>query len=284
MIFIPVLFLINIVATVFIIHESGSYYCSLYSGNLSWIGWVPAILAEVFQHVMIISPGKSEKESKFFIKLAGTIFVLTVIASAYNVYKPISVGSKNTSRENLLISTLQKEIVDNRKDQKAFSSKENLQKVNAAISVNSRRKSSNELKQLLRKQIDSSSGMSWFEILHLFLVRLALQISALACSWKIGQIFRDSFPTKPKQGKPLKKVKIIKRWRAKYLPKNQNFVGVLLYDNGLFVSVVDDKKKSYKTWNGAVSFFDGTKFEGKIPDKPTKIEKIDQFYARKHIT
>lgn len=258
-VFIFFLLSINLAAAAFMVNESAGYYRILYPTNIILIPWAAAALAEIFQHVMMILTGKSFL-TWLFRMLAWVIFGLTVYAAAHNVLKPIEIAQEQKERQQKLESVLKQEIIDNRSDRGLFL--DDGQKTNTAISVNERRRSSEELKSLLSQPpTHTVTGLSTSEIWQLFLLRIAIQLSALACAWKIGDMYRQKATKK-------KSSTIVKRWRVK---GEKGFVGIAEFKNGMFLAAIKNERKSYKTFNGALGFFSGTKYAGKIPLEPTDI-------------
>ncbi len=267
--YIPILFLgmINILAATFMIHESAGYYSMLYPENLYFIPWIAAVLAEAFQHIMMIMSGEKNWQTWIFRGLAGLLFILTVLAAGYRVYKPIELAGNQAGHSNELLQILKDEVKDNRKDRELFLQEGNKQKTNAAIAARERRKSSDELKELLKQPTNQEiKELSPFEIFQMFFLRMAIQITALGCAWKIGSIYRQGTGSKEHKIR-----KIVKRWKAKRLRAEQGFVGIVQYNDGSYLSVTQKQRKSYKTFNGAIQFFTGTKYEGKIPIEPTEV-------------
>lgn len=262
-----ILFPLAIAGGTFIIFESAGYYTLLYSQNQVYMAWFAAILLEVFQHALIIMPGETPLQNRLFKTIALLILVLTIAAAGYKIYKPALNSVKKSLRESRLIKVIEQEIADNKGDQQSFLSEENRQKINAAKSVNARRESSRELKEVLRKPTDDKEILLMSEIFHLFLVRLAIQTASLAFSWKIGKTLR-----RKKEATNPRPREVVKRWRVKHLRSEYGFVGIIQFNDGGYMSITRKRRKPYKTWNGALQFFNGTQYEGKIPIEPTTIE------------
>lgn len=257
--FILFLFSVNLLAAGFMINESASYYTMLYAAhdelknpyNQIYVPWVAAILAEIFQHAMMIMTDAKRSIVWFFRILAGALFVITVIAAGYRVLKPIELAAIKDRYQNLLVDVLKDEVKFNLSDRDAF---ESTQQLNKAISVLERRKSSKELKETLKSFNDSMiTTVSYFETLQIILLRIAIQLSALTCAWKIGSIYRTR----------QKKInKILRVWRV---PGEISFVGIAQTHDGTFISAIRNNRGHYKTFRGALNFFNGTKYAGKIP-------------------
>ncbi len=249
----------------FMVVESAGYYSMLYKDDQIHIAWAAAVLSEIFQHTLIIMPCSSNLQSRIFKGLALLIFLLTITAAGYKVYKPVRISLELAARNSKLIRVLEQEIVDNKTDQQSFTTEKNLQKTNAARAVNARRESSAELKNLLKTPAKhKNNSMSTFEIVHLFLLRVAIQTAALACAWKLGTILQEKRKKVPPPTR-----EIVKRWKVKHLRSEKGFVGVVQFNDGRFMAISPNRRKPYKTWNGAVQFFKGTKYEGRIPLEPT---------------
>lgn len=261
-IFVLFLLIVNIIAAAFMINEASGYYRMLYPAHLSYIAWAAAILAEIFQHLMMILSSDKKYVVRIFRAMAGMLFVLTVMAAGYHVLKPIEISSLISNQKEKLMSVLEQEIIDNRNDRRLFI--DDSQRTNTAISVNERRESSKQLKKLLESsQTSGIHQLSIFEVFQLFFLRIAIQICALACAWKIGSIYRSNPKKRPGRA-------IIRKWQIK-TPGEFGFTGVVELIDGSFIASTKNERKAYKTMKGAIQFFSSTKYAGKIPLEPTEV-------------
>jgi hypothetical protein len=252
---------INLVAAAFMINESAGYYRMLYPATVVLIPWVAAILAELFQHLMMILTDSRGWLTWVFRALAGILFCLTVAGAGYRVLKPIEMAQEQANRQSKLTAIIEQEIADNRTDRHLFVG--DGQKTNTAISVNERRKSSQQLKGLLSEPtVQTVSSLSSFEIAQLFFLRIAIQISALACAWKIGSMYRAKNPKRTAKH-------VLRKWRVKN--GEFGFVGIVEFEDKTFLAVTKNERRQYKTFRGALQFFNDTKYAGKIPLEPTEI-------------
>ena len=256
--FIGILLLINVSAAIFMIIESATYYTMVQNGHvliiagvsLWFIPWLGAVLAEVFQHIMMIMNSKT-RLVWYFRFLAAMLFCLTVIAAGYRTLKPIELVYLQNEKTEKIAGVLNREIEDNRADRDIF---KNTQQTNTAVSVIERRKAADELKQLyINDEKEKISSLSFTELIQLFLLRVAIQLSALTCAWKIGQIYRAN---------EKRKIKILRQWRV---PGEIGFVGIAEMEDKTFMAVSKNSRGQYKTFNGAVNFFKNTKYAGRIP-------------------
>ena len=261
---IAVLSLLTLSGAIFMTMESAGYYSMLYVPSQMYIAWGAAILSETFQHILIMVPGSTKAQNRLFKTVALIIFGLTVVAAGYKIYRPVLQSLSQIERDARLAEILEQEINDSREDRTRFTTNGSKQKLNAAKSVNRRVESSKELKELVKK--DTKKPLTLFEILHLFILRIAIQIATLSCAWKIGKI-----ALKPPDTAARRQKRIIKRWRAKHLRKDDKFVGVVQFNDGTFKAATPQRQREYKTWNGALRFFNDTKYDGRIPTEPTYI-------------
>ncbi len=108
------------------------------------------------------------------------LFILTIVAAGYKIYKSIELVKKDNERRSELMSILKQEIQDNWNDQEVFSQKGTIQKTNAAIAAREKRATYQELRNTPKNLPPYKlEKLSIFEIVQFFLLKVALQISAL---------------------------------------------------------------------------------------------------------
>ncbi len=96
-------------------------------------------------------------------------------------------------------------------------------------------------------------------------LRFSVQLANLIFAHSLGVMYREtSFKTPALR-------QVTKRWRVRHLRKEHGFVGIVQFEDGTYYSIAGKKRKPYKTLNGAIQFFNGTKYEGKIPVEPTEV-------------
>lgn len=259
------LVILTLCGSAFMVFESFSYYITAYGTGNVYMAWATAIIPEVFQHALIITTGSSKAQGRLFKITALIIFVLTVFAAGYKIYRPMSQSIKNAERETRLSMLLERQIQNSLSDRGLYV--ESGQRTNTAISINRRAVAEGELKELIKNQ--GSDTVSLSEVIHLFVLRCMVQVSVLLFSWKIGILISVggliSMDRKKAVPVPKKTDTPINQWRLLYQKRTADFIGILEYSDGTFTATDSKSIKTYGSLSEARDFFQGSSLLARIP-------------------
>ena len=262
----------------YIVLESAGYYQKLYilADLPGEMGWYTAILSEAFQFMLVILlPTRKENRIRWhaLLVIIVLIYTITIFSAGMNVGKPFIEKWNRSKTNDKLYSILLEE-------QKALNGQIKLlhdqkQKLNTVISIKAGRHSFQEIKNHLKKELPVDSTLIQVELAALWLLRILIQLANLFCSRMIALNWKTKTVREaPIQGRATLKTRVVRKWKAKYTREESGFVGVMELDNGYFLSVSPDKKRKYKTFQGALNFFNDGLYEGKIPTHPTSLNSL----------
>ncbi len=259
----------------YIVLESAGYYQNLYliAGLSEIMGWYTAILSEVFQLtlVMLLPTGKKDRVRQLaMLLLISLIYLMTIFAAGMNIGKPLIEKWSESVKDETLFGILLKE-------QSALSEHVDLfngqnQKLNTAISVQAQRESFSELKSHLKSVKTVNGHLIQIELIALWLLRILIQLSNLICGRFIALKWREikvEIRKTEKLAEESIKTKVVKQWKARYTRNDKGFVGIMELNDGNFIAVSPNGKRKYKSFQGALNYFNGSSLREKIPDEPT---------------
>ena len=250
--------------------ESSSYYQQLYilAGFPKRAGLYLAALAEVFLITLTIAlPNNNQSKGTryLFLLIIAAIYLLSVFAAGANIGKPLFGQWSQSRQKEKLYEILLKEQESIQNELLLF--REQKQKLNSAVSVKESRRSFQEIKDHLNTEIPINSLLIKIEITSLWALRVLIQFANLLCSRILAKNLRvKNIPTSTSAQN---KASVVRKWKARYTRTDKDFVGVLEFSDGMYVSVSPDNKRRYKTLQGAMNFFDGGPYDGKIASEPT---------------
>jgi hypothetical protein len=265
-------------ASSYIVLESASYYQKLYilAGLSGAMGTFTAILSEAFQLtlVMVLPSGEEKRSQRFsLLVIISFIYAMTIFAAGMNVGKPLIEDWNQSDNQSKLFNVLLEERKVLNGQAKLFHAQN--QKVNTVLSVQAERESFREIKNHLKNKKTVDSTLIQVELAALWLLRILIQLANLFCSRMIALNWKTKTVREaPIQGRATLKTRVVRKWKAKYTREESGFVGVMELDNGYFLSVSPDKKRKYKTFQGALNFFNDGLYEGKIPTHPTSLNSL----------
>lgn len=204
------LLLISVLASVFIVIESGTFYQQFYNQSLSILhmGYWAAMLTEVFMAVMAATwlPNKISQKGKrvhpanyFFKAILGVLFITTVGGASFNSIAPILEKIQDQNNRTKIVTVLESQVEDNSKSFTTFS-KQN-QKTNTALAARNQIKAKEELKENIGDI--KNTFLMWFQIFFIVFLRLGVQFSNLSCVWLIGWLYREKDNKVLEKGKAL---------------------------------------------------------------------------------
>ncbi|MBU2648155.1 hypothetical protein KKI24_25840 [bacterium] len=257
-------------ASSYIVLESAGYYQKLYIlvGLSGVMGLYTAILSEAFQLVLVIllpSDNESSRQKYSLLAIVSLIYLMTIFAAGMNVGKPLIENWSQSNNQAKLLSLMLDERNSLNNQVRLLHSQN--QKVNTILSIQAERESFQEIKNHLKNGNPVDSTLIKVELAALWLLRILIQLANLFCGRMIAtRIGKGTTPIENQfQRTASANPKIIRKWKAKYTREENGFVGIMELDNRLFLAVSPDKKKKYKTFQGALGFFDDTPYQGKIP-------------------
>ena len=265
-----------IAASAYMVMESSGYYQKLYGlvGLSTSMGIFTAILSEAFQLVLVIAlPSSQESRGTRFLLLAIVFFVyvFTVFASGMNIAKPLIEQWSQSSQDAKLYGVLLEEQKSIQNELKTF--RQQQQRLNTAISIQASRKSFQELKEHLNSENPISSNLIKVELVALWALRILIQLANLVCGRILARNFRrldaaSSIDLK-NQNVNSTKASVVRKWKARYTRQDKGFIGIMEFSDGSFASISPDKKKRFKTFRGALDFFENTPYQEKLSEQPT---------------
>jgi hypothetical protein len=254
----------------FMIWESSSYYQQLYNlaGFPKVAGLCLATLSEVFLITLTVSmpDNKDSKWKKYlFLLIISLMYLLSVFGAGASIGKPMFKQWSQSTQKEKLYEILMKEQQSIQSELLLF--QEQKQKLNSAVTVKESRRSFQELKNHLNTESPINSIMVKIELSVLWALRVLIQLANLLCSRILAKNLRvkNTSPSAIIQNK----ASVVRKFKARYTRADNGFVGILEFSDGNYVSVLPDKKRRYKTFKGALGFFDGGLYEGKIAPEPT---------------
>jgi hypothetical protein len=263
-------------ASTYMVLESSGYYQNLYRmvGLSSSIGIFTAILSEAFQLVLVMAlpDGKDSKGTRFLILIIVLlIYLASVFAAGMNVAKPLITQWNQSFQKEKLYEVLQKEQQTLSGELELF--RDQRQKVNSALTIRASRENFQEIKDHLKKETLINTSLIQIELIVLWGLRILLQLANLFC----GRLLANNWKYRKALGKSnalnrdinQKKTQVIRRWKARYTRQDKGFVGIIEFSNGTFISAKPNQKKKYKTFQGALNFFEGTPYQERINKEPT---------------
>lgn len=273
--------LLTVSGASFMVIESAGYYLLVYTSANLYMAWATAILSEVFQHALIIFTGSKKSQNIWFKSVAVGIFVLTVIAAGYKVYRPVLLSINEEKKIERVSRILEKEIEANVKDRDIFTSKGTKQRGNAAKSVIRRAKKTDELKDLIMG-LDSGI-LSDIEVIHLFALRLFIQVASLLFSWKIGSVLKEFKSKSPLNNREHSGNRYpVRQWRLLFQRSIADFIGILEYNDGSFIATDSNEIHECKTLEEAREYFVGKNYS--LPEKPKKVLSVNDIKLPKQRT
>lgn len=257
------LILLCISASTYIVIESAGYYQRLYVlvGLPGIMGLYTAILSEAFQLTLVILLPTNRTQKYILFLLISLIYLITVFAAGMNVGKPLIAQWSQSSNQDQLLEVLleEKKVIGSQVEILSIQK----QKVNTVLSMKAERESFKEIKNHLKNTTSIDSTLIQIELIALWLLRILIQLANLFCGRLLALKWKETKPDTPA------KAKAIRKWKAKYSRKESGFVGIMELDTGYFIAISPEGKRKYKTFQGALGFFNGGMYEGKIPDTPT---------------
>jgi len=227
-----------------------------------------ATLAETFLITLTIAlPNNNQSKGTryLFLLIIAAIYLLSVFAAGANIGKPLFGQWSQSRQKEKLYKILVKEQESIQNEMLLF--REQKQKLNSAVSVKESRRSFQEIKDHLNTEIPINSLLIKIEITSLWALRVLIQFANLLCSRILAKNFRvKNIPTSTGAQN---KASVIRKFKARYTRADNGFVGILEFSDGNYISILPDKKRRYKTFKGALGFFDGGPYEGKIAPEPT---------------
>jgi hypothetical protein len=265
-----------VAASTYMVMESSGYYQKLYGlvGLKESMGIFTAILSEAFQLVLVIAlpNGKDSKGTRFLILIIVLlIYLASVFAAGMNVAKPLITQWDQSFQKEKFYEVLQKEQQTLRGDLEIF--REQRQKVNSVLTIRASRETFQEIKDHLKKETPINTFMIQVELIVLWGLRILIQLANLCCGRLLAMTWmkNESLGKLNSQNRDVdqNKAKIIRRWKALYTRQEKGFIGVAELSDGTFLSITTEKKKRYKTFQGALKFFEGTPYHERINKEPT---------------
>jgi hypothetical protein len=265
-----------VAASTYMVMESSGYYQKLYGlvGLSTSMGIFTAILSEAFQLVLVIAlpSGQESRGTRFLLlTIVFFIYVFTVFASGINIAKPLVKQWSQSDQKEKLYGVLQEEQQTLRDELNLF--KVQNQKVNSVLTIHASRENFQEIKNHLKKETPINTLLIQIELIVLWGLRILIQLANLCCGRLLAMTWmkNESFDKFNSQNRDVDqdKAKIIRRWKARYTRQEKGFIGVAELSDGTFLSITTEKKKRYKTFQGALNFFEGTPYRERINEEAT---------------
>ena len=246
-------------ASLFMVVESGEYYSTFY--NNSYQGYWAALLVEVFLAISALLSFANKPMLNFGIKMVMVpLFLVIVGGASLKIVSPLMQQLAASKKQQKLVDFLEEQ---NQQTKVHLALLEG-QKTNTAITLKHQRVISKKLINELKNQ-SSMPWMIWIMILFSTFLRFSIQLGNQIFAHSLGVLWRaNQNPNMRNNEISTPKREIVKRWKVKHLRRDQMFVGILQFSDGNFMSIMENKRKEYKTWTGAVQFFNNTKYQGKI--------------------
>ena len=203
------LILVSILASVFMILESGSFYQRLYPKDYGFfqLGFLAATLNEVFMAIMagVWLPGKKKNGKEkghpvnfFFRLLLILLFITTVGGASFNLVEEKISLLQNNAVNHEVIDVLRSQVNDNQESLSTFVQQK--QRLNSVLTVRQQQETKERLILALKKQEPKQT--LWVEIIFVILLRFGVQLANLSSVWLAGWLFRvPSLQREPKQKK-----------------------------------------------------------------------------------
>ena len=202
--FLAILLLVSLTASVFMVLEAGQFYQGLYSkANFAYMGFLAAGLNEAFMAIMagVWLPGRSRAKGHpvnyLFRFLLVLLFCTTVGGASFNAIEHHLELIEKQANTQAILEVLRSQVTDHQASLRTFT--EQHQPINSAITVRNQLQTKQQLVETLQKQ-KAVTGL-WTEVIFLVALRIAVQLANLTCVWLAGWVWRRQDPA-PHQNSP----------------------------------------------------------------------------------